>query len=79
MGQSRHFGRRQTTSGLPPGTDIVRPTRHVRKVPTGDIARALLWTIFWVKTWRSRASVKVNTTFLVGERHGRLATPCLRT
>jgi hypothetical protein len=32
-GQSRHFGRRQTTSGLPPGTDIVRPTRHVRKVP----------------------------------------------
>jgi Phage integrase family len=31
--QSCQFGRRQTTSGLPPGTDIVRPTRHVRKVP----------------------------------------------
>jgi hypothetical protein len=28
-GQSRLFGRRQTTSGLRPGTDIVRPTRHV--------------------------------------------------
>ena len=26
--RSRHFGHRQTTSGLPPGTDIVRPTRH---------------------------------------------------
>jgi hypothetical protein len=33
LGQSRHFGRRQTTSGLPRGTDIVRPTRHGRKVP----------------------------------------------
>jgi hypothetical protein len=30
-GQSRHFGRRQTTSGLPLGTDIVRPTRPVRE------------------------------------------------
>jgi hypothetical protein len=43
VGQSRHFGRRQTTSGLPPGTDIVRPTRHVRKVPCVDgsgLARA---------------------------------------
>src|SRR5258707_7207597 len=31
---------------LSPGTqrtDIVRPPPHVRKVPTGDIARALLW------------------------------------
>ena len=28
---------------------------------------------------RSRAKVKVNTTFLVGERYGRLSTPCLRT
>jgi len=64
---------------LPLKADIARRIRHVSKVPTGDIARALLWTIFWVKTWRSRASVKVNTTFLVGERYGRLATPCLRT
>src|SRR6266404_1900216 len=34
---------------LSPGTqrtDIVRPPPHVRKVPTGDIARALLWPIF---------------------------------
>jgi len=23
--------------------------------------------------------VKVNTTFLVGDRYGRLSTPCLRT
>jgi hypothetical protein len=30
LGQSRHFGRRQATSALPPGTE---PTRHVRKVP----------------------------------------------
>jgi hypothetical protein len=39
MGPSRHFDRAPLTSGLPPGTDIVRPTRHVRKVlPEGDIA-----------------------------------------
>ena len=25
------------------------------------------------------AQVKVNTAFLVGERYGRLSTPCLRT
>jgi hypothetical protein len=33
LGQSRHFGRRQTTSGLPSETDIVRAARHVSKVP----------------------------------------------
>jgi hypothetical protein len=33
VGQSRHFGRRQTTSGLPPEADIVKAGRHVSKVP----------------------------------------------
>jgi hypothetical protein len=33
LGQSRHFGRRQTTSGLPSETDIVRAARHVSPVP----------------------------------------------
>jgi hypothetical protein len=33
LGQSRHFGRRQTTSGLPPEADIVKAGRHVSKVP----------------------------------------------
>src|SRR5947207_12469415 len=33
MGQSRHFGRRPTTSGLPLETDIVGAGRHVSKVP----------------------------------------------
>jgi len=37
-GQSRHFGRRQTTSGLPSETDIVRAAWHVSKVPTTDIS-----------------------------------------
>src|SRR5690242_12702674 len=37
MGQSRHFGRRRTTSGLPPSTDIVGVPRHVAKVPTAVI------------------------------------------
>jgi hypothetical protein len=34
VGQSRHFGRRPTTSGLPPGTVILRAGRHVSNVPT---------------------------------------------
>jgi hypothetical protein len=33
VGQSRHFGRRPMTSGLPPEADIVRAGRHVSKVP----------------------------------------------
>ena len=33
VSQSRHFGRRPTTSGLPLETDIVRAGRHVSKVP----------------------------------------------
>ena len=37
LGQSRHFGRRPTTSGLPLETDIVRVGCHVSKVPTPDI------------------------------------------
>jgi len=35
-GQSRHFGRRPTTSGPPLETDIVRAGRHVSKVPCVD-------------------------------------------
>ena len=37
MGQSRHFGRQPTTSGLPLETDIVRVGRNVSKVPEGDV------------------------------------------
>ena len=37
QGQSRHFGRRPTTSGLPLVTDIVRVGRHVSNVPKTDI------------------------------------------
>jgi hypothetical protein len=33
MGQSRHFGRWPTTSGLPLETDIAKDGRHVSKVP----------------------------------------------
>ena len=38
-GQSRHFGRRPTTSGLPLETDIVRAGRHVSKVPQAEVKR----------------------------------------
>ena len=37
LGQSRHFGRRPTSSGLPPEADIVRARRHVSKLPTPDL------------------------------------------
>jgi hypothetical protein len=37
MGQSRHFDRRPTTSGLPSGTDIPRAGRHVSNVPNSDM------------------------------------------
>jgi hypothetical protein len=40
LGQSRHFGRRPTTSGLPLETDIVRVGRHVSKVPFPDSCTA---------------------------------------
>jgi len=33
LGQSRHFGRRPTTSGLPAGADIATAGRHVSKGP----------------------------------------------
>ena len=46
MGHSRRFDPLPATSGLPRTTDIIRPARLVRNVPTGDIARALLWTVF---------------------------------
>ena len=36
-GQSRHFGRRPTSSGLPPEADIVKARRHVSKLPTPDL------------------------------------------
>ena len=38
-GQSRRFGRRATTSGLPPGTDIAERARHVENVPQADIVQ----------------------------------------
>src|SRR5258707_11845606 len=74
--QKQASSREGLMSALPSTAVIHQGDGYVSFVPTGDIARALLWTIFWVKTWRSRASVKVNTTFFVGERYGRLATPC---
>src|SRR5258705_13639873 len=42
QGQSRHFGRRPTTSGLPLETNIVRAGRHVSKGATrlADLRRA---------------------------------------
>ena len=39
MGQSRHFGRRQTASGLLPEADIITAGRHVSKVPNAEIMR----------------------------------------
>jgi hypothetical protein len=41
QGQSRHFGRWPTTSGLSPGADIVTAGRHVSKVPQADIANLI--------------------------------------
>ena len=38
LGQSRHFGRRQTISGLPPEADIVKAGWHVSKVPIPEVA-----------------------------------------
>jgi hypothetical protein len=37
LGQKRRFGRQPTTSGLPRSTDIVRPARLVRFVPTTEV------------------------------------------
>jgi hypothetical protein len=39
FGQSRHFGRRPTTSVLLLETDIVRVGRHVSKVPIADLTQ----------------------------------------
>jgi hypothetical protein len=41
LGQSRRSDRGPATSGLARSTDIVRPTRHVAKVPTTDIAASV--------------------------------------
>ena len=45
LGQSRRFASWPAVSGLPRGTDIVRPARLVRFVPMGDIAVASI-TLF---------------------------------
>ena len=37
MGQSRHLGRRPTTSGLPPTADITHRDHHFRKVPQAGL------------------------------------------
>jgi hypothetical protein len=50
QGQSCHFGRRPTTSGLPLETDIVRAGRHVSKVPCVDgsgLARRICASQAW--------------------------------
>ena len=39
LGQSRHFSRWPTTSGLPPEADIETAGRHVSNVPTAAIRR----------------------------------------
>jgi hypothetical protein len=36
LGHKRHFERARITSGLHPRTDIIRPSRLVRSVPTTD-------------------------------------------
>jgi hypothetical protein len=53
-GQSRHFGRRQTTSGLPPRTDIVRPAQLVGFVPTPEL-NDLLTMGAWLRDTRQVA------------------------
>jgi hypothetical protein len=42
MGQSRHLDSPSMTSSLPRTTDIVRPARLVRFVPTADLSQILL-------------------------------------
>jgi hypothetical protein len=52
LGQSRHFGRRPTTSGPPLETDIVRAGRHVSKVPDPDIVSFVqLAHRKWLEHW----------------------------
>jgi hypothetical protein len=38
LGQKRKWPGFSGMSGLPPGADIVRPPRHVRKVPLPEVA-----------------------------------------
>jgi hypothetical protein len=40
-GHSRRFGGSPIISGLPPGTDIARPPRHVRSVPITEVKELL--------------------------------------
>jgi hypothetical protein len=55
VGQSRHFGRWPTTSGLPQSTDIIRPARLVRFVPKAEALdgqlyfRLASWAVFTVR------------------------------
>jgi hypothetical protein len=38
LGQKRRFPPLPVTSGLPRSTDIIRPARHVSKVPNADMS-----------------------------------------
>lgn len=46
--KKRRFDPRPVTSGLPLSTDIVRPPRHVSKVPISEVVRIIL-----SRCWRS--------------------------
>ena len=41
LGQSRPFGQEDTTSGFPSETNFVTTSRHVSKVPQGDVITTL--------------------------------------
>jgi hypothetical protein len=41
VGHSRRFGRRPTTSDVPPETDIVTAGPHVSKVPTPEVGYSI--------------------------------------
>jgi hypothetical protein len=65
-GQKRKWSRLNGMSVLPPRADLVRPSRHVRFVPTGDIARreALLSHLEHVH----RETIGVNLSIPVGPK-----------
>ena len=67
VSQSRHFGRRPTTSGLPLETDVVRAGRHVSKVPHPDSCSAASFGQISRRDqgWRGRAGVAAYG----GKRH----------
>ena len=68
MGHSRRFDRLTATSGLPRTTDIFRISRVCLK---GANRRHRACTP--LDSFLSE-DLKVNTTFLVGERYGRLSS-----